>query len=94
MTPEQCPIHAAIEARLKSGESEFAEMKDDIKTIKAAVTGNLTTGKPGYEQRISAMESVVQNVNKAAWAIGVPIVLAAIFGVYNIIKTMWEKVTP
>jgi len=88
-----CDEHIALLERLRIGKEEFAELKHDIKEIKAAVTGNITSGKPGIEARLCAVEAVVNNVNKAAWAIGIPVLLAATFGLWQMLKTIYLKVS-
>jgi type IV secretory pathway VirB3-like protein len=46
----------------------------------------------GIQQRLTALEGIVKGINKAAWLIGIPILLAAIFGVINAAILVWRKV--
>ena len=97
MTPT-CPEHAGLVEQLRAGHAEFIEIKADQKEIKAdpkdikasVLGGNY--GKPCLEQRVSALEDVQKNVNRVAWAIGIPIMLAAVWGAWDFVKLVYWKV--
>jgi hypothetical protein len=64
----------------------------DIRTIMEVLTGDLRGTSAGIQQRLTALEGIVKGINKAAWLIGIPILLAAIFGVINAAILVWRKV--
>ena len=71
-----CEQHAGFEKKLQ-------EMCDDIRDIKTAVGGDLHG--IGLVARVGVLEDVNKNVNRLAWALGVPILLAAIFGFWKLL---------
>lgn len=66
----------------------------DIHDIMEVMVGDLRGDAKGIQQRLLALEGIVKSVNKAAWLIGIPIILAALFGLYNAAVLLWNKVNP
>jgi len=90
-----------IKYKLEDAALKFAALKDkvdiiakDIHDIMDVLTGDLRGEAKGIQQRLMALEGVVKSVNKAAWLLGIPIILAALFGLYSAAMLVWNKVVP
>ena len=72
--------------------TEFIELKNDVKDIKSALLGEGTHKDNGIIDRVCKAEKTIQAHNKVLWAVSGAVSFVAGFGVllFNIIKSMSE----
>ncbi len=61
--------------------TDFAELKSDVRDIRQALVGDVTTGKPGLHSRVGLLERSHGNVVKLLWIVVTTLVGSGIVAV-------------
>jgi peptidoglycan hydrolase CwlO-like protein len=95
MTAIPCAEHSGIVEQLRAGREEFSEIKTNQREMSAdikSMNAKLDSVINDHDSRIKVLEKVNQSVNRAAWGIGIPILVAALLGIWGLVKTYVLKV--
>lgn len=89
MSSERCPVTTLLECSQKD---VLEEILVALKGKDLDKTGGLVGRLENIEQRLGRLEALLGSVQRLAWALGIPVALAAMFGAFNFVKVVWVYV--